>query len=289
MKRRGIRYPYILALPAAFIYGVFFVLPIAAALFLSFSDWNINRLYAPDFRGLGNYAVLFGDEVFLRSLLNTLLYATVTTEGKTAVGLALALALYRSTMENGIFRTVFYLPCVLNTVVVGFLFNAILGKEGLLNTFLALFGREAVIWLGKYSTAMLWIILSEIWMWSGFCMFIFISGLQAIPKDYYEYSELEGITPLRRFTRITLPLLAPATTVVITLNITGGLKVFDMVYILSGGGPGFDTQVLGTYIYRTFGLGLLGQSTAAAVVLSIIVVFFSFSINRLMKRREVEL
>jgi raffinose/stachyose/melibiose transport system permease protein len=289
MKRPGTRYPYILALPAAVIYGVFFVLPVAAALFLSFSDWNINRMYAPDFRGLGNYKILFGDEIFLRSLLNTLLYAAVTTVGKTVIGLCFALALSRSTTLNGIFRTMFYLPCILNTVVVGFLFNAILGKEGLLNTFLDLFGNEAVVWLGKYSTAMLWIILSEIWMWSGFSMFIFISGLQAIPKDYYEYSELEGISPLRRFTRITLPLLAPATTVVITINITGGLKVFDMVYILTGGGPGFDTQVLGTYIYRTFGLGLLGQSTAAAVVLSIIVVCFSFFINRFMKRREVEL
>ena len=144
-------------------------------------------------------------------------------------------------------------------------------------------------WLASYGTAMGSVILIEGWMWSGFNMFIFISGLQAIPRDYYEAAETEGISRFNQFRHITLPLLVPSFTVIITLNVTGSLKVFDLIYVLTNGGPGFDTQVLSTFTYRAFGLGLLGESSASAVVLMVVVTVISFILNKILRRREVEL
>ena len=119
-------------------------------------------------------------------------------------------------------------------------------------------------------------------------MFLFISGLQSIPAELYESAQMDGASAWERFVKITLPMLAPSFTVVTTLNITGGLKVFDLVYALTGGGPGFDTQVLSTYAYRAFGLGLLGKSSASSMVLSVGDVAVTFAMNRFLRSKEVE-
>lgn len=283
-------YPFWLGLPGILIYTVFFIVPIVMALGYSFTNWNLDRMDSPQWVGMRNFVTLLGDEIFLRSIANTLIFALFTTILKTLVGLLLALLVVKKFPLNNLFRTLYYLPCVLSTMIVGLLFTAILKKDGLLNNLLAGVGLEGLTrdWLGAYSTAMLWIILVEIWMWAGFSMFIFISGLQAISKDYYESAQLDGATSGQQFKSITLPLLAPSFTVVATLNITGGLKVFDLVYALTGGGPGFDTQVLSTYVYRAFGLGQLGKSSAAAIMLSLLIVAITFCLNRFLKAREVE-
>lgn len=289
MYSKNKRYPLWLAAPAASVYTLFYVVPIIVAFVLAFTDWNISRMMEPEFTGLKNFLILIKDPIFLRSIFNTLLFAVATTLLKVVLGLGLALLLVNKMKGNYIFRTLFYLPCTLSTVVVGLLFTSILKSDGLLNQLLSGIGIDANIdWLGKYPTAMLWIILMEVWMWAGFCMFIFISGLQAISKDYYECAQLEGASRWQIFKSVTLPLLVPSFTVVFTLNITGGLKVFDMVYILTNGGPGFDTQVLNTYTYRSFGIGLLGEASASAIILSIIVVIITFIVNKTLKDREQE-
>lgn len=290
MKRKKSEYPFWLCIPAGAIYTMFFILPIIAAFFFSFTDWNLDRMNTPKFIGMRNFANLVKDEIFLRSIWNTVIFAFFTTLFKTAAGLMLALLAVKKFWGNSFFRTLYYLPCVLSTMIVGLLFTAILKKEGMLNNLLSVVGLESLTrdWLGSYVPAMSWIIAVEIWMWAGFSMFIFISGLQAIPSDYYESAQLDGATAWQQFRRITLPLLAPSITVVTTLNVTGGLKVFDMVYALTNGGPGFDTQVLNTYTYRAFGLGLLGKSSASALMLSVIIVLVTFLLNRFLKSREVD-
>ena len=138
---------------------------------------------------------------------------------------------------------------VLSITVIGVLFKSILANRGLLNNALELvgLGQVATDWLGRYGTALGSVILVETWMWAGFNMFIFISGLQAIPADYYESATLDGASAFEKFKHITLPLIVPSLTVVVTLSIAGGLKVFDIIYVITNGGPGFDTQVLSTY------------------------------------------
>lgn len=283
-------YPLWLSMPGILIYTVFFIVPIIAAFGYSFTNWNLNNMNQARWVGLNNFISLLQDEVFLRSICNTLLFAFFTTIFKTLVGLLLALLVVKKFPGNSLFRTLYYLPCVLSTMIVGLLFTAILKQDGLLNNMLTSMGMGGLArdWLGSYGSAMTWIIIVEIWMWAGFSMFLFISGLQAIPNDCYESAQINGATSWQQFRYITLPLLAPSFTVVTTLNLTGGLKVFDLVYSLTGGGPGFDTQVLSTYVYRAFGMGQLGKSSAAAIMLSMLVVIIAFSLNRFLKSKEVE-
>lgn len=283
-------YPGWMCIPAIGVYTLFYIVPIVSAFFFSFTDWNMDRMDSPRFTGLRNFINLFQDEIFWRSVSNTALFAAMTTVFKLVVGLALALLVVQKFRGNSFFRTIFYLPCVLSCMIIGLLFTGILKQDGLLNNALAAVGLDSMVcdWLGRYGTAMFWIILIEVWMWAGFNMFLFISGLQSIPAELYESAQIDGAGTWKRFVKITLPMLAPSFTVVTTLNITGGLKVFDLVYALTGGGPGFDTQVLSTYAYRAFGLGLLGKSSASSMILSVGVVLVTFALNRFLRSKEVE-
>ena len=210
---------------------------------------------------------------------------------KKTLCILLALALVRKVAARGVLRTIYYAPCVMSITVVGVLFKSILANTGLLNNALSLLGMDFLTrdWLAKYGTAMGSVIFVETWMWAGFNMFIFLSGLQAIPSDYYESATLDGANGWEKFRYVTLPLIVPSLTVVVTLSIAGGLKVFDIIYVITNGGPGFDTQVLSTYTYQSFSLGFLGESTAGSVILAVIVTIISFVMNRYFTQREVEM
>ncbi len=283
-------YPLWVAAPTTLIYTCFVIVPLLMSFFYSFTNWNIDRLDSAAFTGIVNYTSLFQDEIYLRSVGNTLLYAFSTSILKVTFGLILALLLVKNSRIHSILRTLYYTPCVLSATVIGVLFTSILAKEGMLNNFLEVIGLGVLgtDWLGSYGSAMFSVIFLEGWMWAGFNMFILISGLQAIPNEYYECANIIGIPKWQQFTQITLPLLVPSFTVNLTLNITGGLKVFDMIYIMTNGGPGFDTQVMSTYVYRAFSTGLLGQSAAASVTLCVIVMSLTFIFNRYLTGKEVE-
>ena len=284
-------YPLYLLVPAVVVYSVFIIIPFLFSIFFSLTDWNIERMFTPVFRGVTNYLTVLQDKIFVRAVVNTLLFAVGTTILKIAFGLLLALAVLKVSRLNNVLRTIFYIPCVMSPLIIGVIFTSILADQGLLNNLLESLGLSAlaVNWLAKYATAMSSVIMIEGWMWSGFNMFIFIAGLQAISTDYYESADVDGVSKFNQFRYITLPLLVPSFTVTVTLNITGSLKVFDLSYVLTQGGPGFDTQVMSTYVYRAFGLGLLGESSAASVILAVIVVLISFVLNRYLTRKEVAL
>ena len=290
-KRKNSIYPLWATAPALIVYTVFAVIPILISLVFSFTDWNMERLYTSEFAGLKNYIGLMEDPVFLKSIANTFIFALCTTVLKTVVGFLLALALVRKVAARGVLRTIYYAPCVMSITVVGVLFKSILANTGLLNNALSLLGLDFLArdWLAKYGTAMGSVIFVETWMWAGFNMFIFLSGLQAIPSDYYESATLDGANGWEKFRYVTLPLIVPSLTVVMTLSIAGGLKVFDIIYVITNGGPGFDTQVLSTYTYQSFSLGFLGESTAGSVILAVIVTIISFVMNRYFTQREVEM
>lgn len=284
-------YPLLAAAPALVIYTMFAVVPIVISFIFSFTDWNMERLYHPVFTGFKNYMELMKNPVFVRSIGNTFIFSAATTVLKTVAGFALALALVKNLYGRGLMRTIFYAPCVISITVVGVLFKSILANRGLLNNALSCIGLDVIThdWLGSYATAMGSVILVETWMWAGFNMFIFLSGLQAIPADYYESATLDGAGAFDQFKHITLPLIVPSLTVVGTLSVAGGLKVFDIIYVITNGGPGFDTQVLSTYTYQSFSLGFLGESTAGSIILAVIVVVISFTMNRYLTKREVEM
>lgn len=285
-------YPLYFTFAAFGIFMIFYIIPIAAAFVLGFTDWNITRMYQPEFIGLQNFVYLFKDEYFKLSLANTFKFAVITTIAIVAAGLLLALALNGAVAGKKLFRTVFYMPAVLSLIIVGIAFTAVFRMDGgVLNQILEMLGMESLQndWLGNPETAMNCIIFVQIWKWSGFAMAIFLAGLQGIPTDYYEAARIDGANGWQRFKNITFPLLAPAFTVVVTMNTIGGFKVFEQVYVMTSGGPGNATQVLGTYIYRAFSKGLLGRSTAMGLMQFIMIAVIALILNYFLRRREVEM
>lgn len=286
-------YPNYFTFPAIIVFVIFYCFPILASFVMSFTNWNIKRISSPKFTGLKNFSRLISDDYFLLALKNTVLFAVVTTVGIVVIGLLLALLLNSAVVKGkAFFRTTFYLPAVLSLIVVGIMFRAVYKWDGgILNQILSAVGLSGLThdWLGDSSTAMWGIIVVQIWKWSGFAMAIYLAGLQAIPKDYYEAAEIDGATVFQKFRNITLPLLAPAFTVVITQNTIGGFKVFEQVYVMTNGGPGNATQVLNTYIYKEFSKGTLGRSSAASLILFAVIAVISVFLNRALTRREVEM
>lgn len=285
-------YPNYFTYPAIFLFVLFFGIPVIAAFGLSFTDWNINRLFKPAFNGLANFIYLFQDEYFALALRNTFKFAIITTMLIIVIGLIFALFLNAAIFGRSIFRTLFYLPAVLSLIVVGIMFTSVLRMDnGILNQLLGALGLESLQrdWLGNPKFALNCVIFVQVWKWAGFAMAIFLAGLQGIPNEYYEAAKIDGASRWRQFLNITFPLLAPAFTVVVTMNTIGGFKVFEQVYVMTGGGPGNASQVMGTYIYREFSKGSLGRSTAMGLILFLMITIIALVVNGLLKRREVEM
>ena len=285
-------YPNYFTYPAIIVFTIFYCFPIIASFIMSFKNWNIKRISEPKFVAFKNFARLFNDDYFLLALKNTVLFAVVTTLGIVILGLLLALLLNSAIKGKTFLRTCFYLPAVLSLIVVGIMFKAVFKLDGgILNQILTTIGLESLTrdWLGDGKTAMWSIIFVQIWKWSGFAMTIYLAGLQGISKDYYEAATIDGAGTWDKFKNITLPLLAPAFTVVITMNTIGGFKVFEQVYVMTNGGPGNATQVLNTYIYKEFSKGTLGRSSAASLLLFLMISVIAVLVNRALTKREVEM
>lgn len=285
-------YPNYFTFPAVVMFAVFYVGPIAAGFVMSFTDWHIKRLTTPEFVGLKNFAYLFSDKNFLLAMGNTFQFGIVTTLGIVILGLGLALLLNSALRGKAFFRTVFYLPAVLSLIVIGIMFRSVFKMDGgILNQILLFLHMDSLVidWLGNGRAAMWCIIFVQIWKWSGFAMAIYLAGLQSISCDYYEAATIDGAARWQKFRFITLPLMAPAFTVVVTMNIIGGFKVFEQVYVMTGGGPGMATQVMSTYIYREFAKGSLGRSTAMGLVLFVLISVIAVIVNKIMTKREVQM
>jgi len=284
-------YPKYFVLPSILVFGIFFMIPLLASFILAFTSWNIKDVLNPKFNGIDNFTTLLQNQYFLLAFKNTIIFAVVTTFFIILIGLFLALMLDSKVLGKSVIRTVFYLPAVISLVVVGIMFSSLLRMDGLVNSFLEVIGLGSLAkdWLGNPKTALGTTIVAQIWKWSGFTMAIFLAGLQGIGKEYYEAAKIDGANARQMLSHITLPLLAPAFTVAITMNAIGGLKVFEQVYVMTNGGPGFSSQVLGTYIYKSFGEGLLGRSTAMGLLQFITVGLFSVVLNWLLRKREAQL
>ena len=292
MGKMGKRlYPNYLCIPALIVYGVFFVLPVLAGFVLSFTDWHIMRLTEPTWSGLNNFQMILRDRHFITALQNTISFAVITTFFIVVLGIILAVLLSRPVWGQTFFRTIFFLPAVLSLIVVGVIFVAVFRMDGLLNQILGFFGvnQNPIDWLGNADTALGTTMFAHIWRWSGFAMAIFIAGIQGISTEYYEAADIDGANGFTQFRYITFPLIAPALTVAVTINLIGSLRVFEQVFVMTNGGPGNASQVLGTYIFRAFSQGLLGRSTAMGLMLFVLITVIAVPITRLLRKREAYL
>ncbi|AEI43383.1 carbohydrate ABC transporter permease [Paenibacillus mucilaginosus] len=282
-------YSYYLLLPALLIYVVFYVLPTLIGLFYSFTDWRLDS-ETIEFNGLYNFERIFTDETLLLAIKNTIIFAVVTVIGKNVLAILLAVALNMNLKTRNALRAIFYAPSIVSVLVISLLFTPMLRSEGLLNGILDAVGLDFLMmsWLTDPSIIMLTISGLSIWQYTGFQMAIYLAGLQSISKDYYEAARIDGAGSWSSFVHITLPLLWPAININVMLTLIGGLKVFSEVFVLTGGGPGNASQVIGTIILRAFGEGNWGLGTAVNTLLFIAVTLISIPLLLYMRRKEVQ-
>ena len=290
MNARKIYSPVFL-IPAIVLYTVFFIVPVISGIVFSFTDWNSLRPHIR-FIGLANYGRILKSSggPYLMSLFNTLAFTVGTVLLKTLVGLALAIALNEGFRTSKVLRALFFSTYTLSALIVGIVFVSILSGHGLLNYLLEHLGLKVLArsWLSNPHTALASTMVVEVWRMAGWNMMIFLAGLQMIPKDFYEAADMDGAGPLFKFLRITIPFLVPSITVAVVLNTIHGLKVFDMIYALTGGGPGSLTEVINTQVFKEFGDGRYGMSNALGVMVFLLTALVAIYMKRLLSRGEIE-
>jgi len=284
-------YPLWFLWPAVALYAVLFVVPSLLGILFSFTDWS---RFSPDihFVGLDNFVEIFTSTGNYTSYLgNTLLFTVVSNVLKLILGLLLALALNRPLRGRGIYRAFLFFPSILSFLVVGLIFRAILHpSHGLVNTFLTSIGLDflAGSWLADPNLVWGSIFTVDAWKGVGYVMVVYLAGLQTIPQDYYDAAAIDGAGPWNRFWAVTFPMLIPAITVNVVFGLTYGLRVFDIVYVLTNGGPGRMTEVLNTSVFNEFALGNYGLGTALSSILFFVLAVLAYFILRAMGRRKVE-
>ena len=288
-------YPLYFVLPVLLVYGIFYLIPITFGEIYAFTNWNI---YVSDikFNGLDNFKQMFTDSstarIFWRAVSNTLYYAVMTLILGNIISLMLALALNKNLKTKSILRTIYFIPTMLCALAVGLIFTAVYNPQyGIINTVLRGIGLGNLTqqWIADPAIAMNSVIIAGIWKGVGMTSLIYLAGLQGIPGEYYEAAKIDGAGKIQTFFRITLPLLISSVTINLFLGFVGGLKVFDFVITITKGGPGMQTQVLATMVYKELSAGRYGMATAYELVLNIIIAVLAFAGLALLKKREVEL
>ena len=284
-------YPFYLSVGAIVLYSLFMVVPGLMGFYLSFTDWN---RYSSEinFIGLKNFAVIFSQQNYWHSISNTLIFTVVTIALKTVIALMLALLLTRGLKRFANFhRIVIYLPAILPMIVVGIVFRSILHPAtGVLNEFLRGIGLDFLTqqWLTNPDLALYSVISVDSWKGIGYIMVIMIAGLQVIPAEYYEAARIDGANGWDELWKITLPLLMPTLTVTTVLNLLYGLKVFDAVYVLTNGGPGYATETVYTMVFKEFSKGRYGVSTALSTLLFVVMSICGYWLLKTMHAKELE-
>ena len=280
-------YPYWFVLPAAAIYGVLFLLPTVASLWFSLTRWD---LYTTTFIGLDNFRQFISEPQLTQSLVHTLIYAVLTSALKTVLGLLLAVLLTSGIYAQSFLRTVVFFPVLVSTIGIGLTFSELMHPtKGAINATLDLVGVAGPGWLTTPSLALYSVALVDVWKGVGLATLIFIAGLASISPEYYEAARIDGATRRQMFWRVTVPLVHPATTTVITLSLIGGLRSFDLIWAMTRGGPGFSSDVIASVIYKQYQAGFYGLSTAGNVILFVFIALMIVPLTMWFNRREVDL
>ncbi|WP_026702640.1 carbohydrate ABC transporter permease [Salibacterium aidingense] len=273
-------------LPPLLIYLIFSIIPIFISFYYSFMSWD--GFADMQFIGLNNYIEAFKDSTFWRSVKNNILVVLASVIGQISIGLTLALLLNQKLSGGKFFRTIGFLPVVISTVVISITWKMIYNSEdGMLNNFLGIIHLDFLArnWLGNPETAMYAILITIIWQFVGLYFIIFLSALQTVPKEMLEAAVLDGASEIQKTFYITVPAIKNVILVSIVLCISGSLKTFDLIYVMTNGGPAHSTEVMATYMYHETFSGLnYGYGSTISVlifVFSLILVFITTKIIRI--------
>lgn len=290
VKKRKLRagelgkYFVIFILPALIIYLLFSITPFLYTIYYSFTDYTDMNPINLHFVGLKNYIKVLQTPVMLVAIKNSVIYAILLTGFQTLLGLPLAFVLNQKLKSRNLLRAVFFFPAVFSSLIIGYLWNFIMSSSdfGLINNILHQLGLGTLNFFTS-KNALYSVILTQIWQWTGWAMVIFLANLQSISPDLYEAAEIDGANGLKKFMYVTLPLMCPSVKIVIVTGLIGGMKVFDIIYSMTSGGPGDATQTVMTVMMKKgISEGFYSTGSAFGVCFFIIVLAISAIVTKLM-------
>ena len=290
VKKRKLRagelgkYFVIFILPALIIYLLFSITPFLYTIYYSFTDYTDMNPINLHFVGLKNYIKVLQTPVMLAAIKNSVIYAILLTGFQTLLGLPLAFVLNQKLKSRNLLRAVFFFPAVFSSLIIGYLWNFIMSSSdfGLINNILHQLGLGTLNFFTS-KNALYSVILTQIWQWTGWAMVIFLANLQSISPDLYEAAEIDGANGLKKFIYVTLPLMCPSVKIVIVTGLIGVMKVFDIIYSMTAGGPGDATQTVMTVMMKKgISEGFYSTGSAFGVCFFIIVLAISAIVTKLM-------
>jgi multiple sugar transport system permease protein len=272
--------------PALLMMLLLSVLPLANLFLTSFYNvsWSGGRaVWVP--AAFANYVALARDDLLRAGVVNTLVFAVFAVGGQMLLGFMLALLCVRVTSGRVLYRTIFILPILIPGIVVGAMWKLLLNFDfGLVNQLVGLAGFDPINWLGARETALASVILVDIWHWTPFCFLLFLAGLESLPQDIYEATKIDGATIWQELVYVTLPMMLPTIVVTFAFRLILAFKVFDEVYLLTGGGPGTATEVLSFTLYQRFfredKTGYGAAMSMSIILLVCILLIFALSARR---------
>lgn len=268
--------PYIFLLPALFILIVFFFYPLIDVFYLSLTKYSI--VNEPVFIGFNNFKKLYNDPIFWKALKNSIIFLIAAVPPLVIIPIFLAVLINNTIRGISFFRALFYLPSIISIIVIGVAWKWLYAENGLLNYILSILHitNDKLLWLSSPNLALISIIIVTIWRGLGYYMIIYLAGLQSIPKELYESCEIDGGNFFNKHFHITMPLLKPSIVFVSVVSSINALKVFVEVYVLTGGGPAYNSTTLVQYLYdKAFTSLELGYACALGVVLFLLTLIFS--------------
>jgi ABC-type sugar transport systems, permease components len=280
----------LLYVPALLLFGLFILYPFIRGLMYSFTNWDG---YSQTFKwiGLSNYRRMFSDPDVARVIRNTFIYGLGSALFQNIIGLAYALFLNQNIRMRALTRTIIYLPAIISPLIMGYIWYFFFQYNGgAINDIILLFADEPVNLLGDPDTNVWMITIVNTFQFLGVAMVILLAGLQVIPKEFHEAATIDGTGALSRFRHVTWPLLAPAVTVSVVLNVIGGLKLFDVITAMTNSGPGYSSASLSTLMYQLyFGRQDAGYAATIGNLMFVIISVVSFTFLFYLKRRETSL
>jgi raffinose/stachyose/melibiose transport system permease protein len=279
-------------LPALVLYLFFVVYPVGNSFYYSLTNWDgLNPIVK--FIGFDNFKRMFQDTEVIGALKTSMIYVFFVAILQNMIALLLAVSADRYIRLKTLFRSIIFIPALLSPLSIGYIWSYIYQPTtGVLNSLLKALGLTALSrdWLGNPDYALGMVIFVSLWQYVGINMLIYLAGLQAVPTSLYEAADIDGTTGWGKFVHITFPLIAPSLTINLVLSAIGGLKTFDLIFVMTGGGPGYATQVLSLVLYKkAFMQNSMGYGTAIAVLLFIIILLITLAQLFFLRKREVEL
>ncbi|NLK27347.1 MAG: sugar ABC transporter permease [Clostridiales bacterium] len=275
-------------LPALLIFFVIVFMPIMRSFVYGFYKWN--GLGEPIYVGWKNFIDILTDKIFWSAFKNNLFIVAASVLGQIPIGLLIAIVLNKKLKSTSFFRTIFFLPMILSTVVVGLLWSTIFNAQvGILNQLLTKLGLEKLEqdWLGNPKIAMYTISIVIIWQFVGFYMIIFLAALQNIPIDIIEAAEIDGAGELHKLFKITIPMIWDTIMAAVVLCIAGSMRTFDLVFVMTKGGPAHATELMATYMYnKTFEVYKYGYGSAVSLIIFILSLSLILISRKVMSKRE---